>query len=76
MATYLHNIVNIEQAPKPLKDQINSLDRVSLLFLLIGFPLIIAFAIITAYLLPIIVPIIVVILFLIILGLIFFRNYL
>ena len=61
---------------EPLKDQINSLDRVSLLFLLIGFPSIIAFAIITAYLLPIIVPIIVVILFLITLGLIFFRNYL
>ena len=38
---------------EPLKDQINSLDRVSLLFLLIGFPSIIAFAIITAYLLPI-----------------------
>ena len=60
---------------EPLRDQINSLDRVSLLFLLIGFPSIIAFAIITSYMLPIFVPIIVIILFLIILGLIFFRNY-
>ena len=59
---------------EPIKDQINSLDRVSLLFLLIGFPAIFAFAIITGYLLPIFVPIIVVILFLIILAFVFFID--
>ena len=60
---------------EPLKDHINSIDRFSLLFLLIGFPSTTVLAIITGYLLPLIVPIIIVALFLIGLALVFLRNY-